>query len=160
MLEARLADSNRGQWKFIARPGGWVIAERADSDGSIRRERLMAIEAGGKLSVSVGGRLWRGELRTGKERGAGAHRADDSVLIAQFPGKIRKVLVAKGQAVAAGDPLVLVEAMKMEFAVQAPYAGVVSEVRVREGQQISPGDRFVSLDEKHSESPVGSKDGA
>ena len=56
------------------------------------------------------------------EQRGGAGGEEHADLVAQFPGKVRKVLVAEGAQVAEGEPLVLVEAMKMEFAVKAPRA--------------------------------------
>jgi biotin carboxyl carrier protein len=51
-------------------------------------------------------------------------------------GVVRKVLVASGDAVAAGATLFVVEAMKMEFAVTAPRDVVVDEVRAAEGARV------------------------
>jgi biotin carboxyl carrier protein len=124
-----------------ARPGGWLVVERADGT----RERFLLNEGRGQLGASLGGSLWQGALASDR---AGAHTGADTRadLTAQFPGKVRKVLVSVGDAVAAGDPLVLVEAMKMEFAVKAPVAGRVKAVNVKEGQPISPGDVFAEVE--------------
>ena len=46
----------------------------------------------------------------------------------------------------AGEPVVLVEAMKMEFTIRAPFDGVVKQIRVKDGQPISPGDRFLDVE--------------
>lgn len=126
--------------KLSQRPGGWLILENADGT----RERLMVLESGTKLSASIGGRLLHGDLEHASRGGpGGAAGADD--LTAQFPGKIRKILVAAGHRAKAGEPLLLVEAMKMEFSIKAPTDGVVAKVLVTEGQQISPGTRFVEF---------------
>lgn len=130
------------EWKFEARPGGWVIGERMTEKG-IERARFAMFESAGKLSVSVGGHLYHGTVQV-QVRGA-AGGASDADLVAQFPGKVRKVIVKDGAEVSEGDPLVLVEAMKMEFSVKAPFDGKVVKVLVKEGQQLHPGDRFVDL---------------
>lgn len=54
-----------------------------------------------------------------------------------MPGTVAAVVVAAGQAVVAGDPLVMVEAMKMEHTLAAPIDGVVSEMRVEPGVQVA-----------------------
>ena len=132
-----------GEWKLTARPGGWVLAERSLKDGKTERVRLLAHEAKGKLGALVGGHLWFGDVQ---ESRAGATTAgSDADLIAQFPGKVRKILVAAGTKVEEGAPLVLVEAMKMEFAIKAPFAGTIAKINVQEGQQLSPGTKFVDL---------------
>jgi acetyl/propionyl-CoA carboxylase alpha subunit len=134
-----------GGWKFQSRPGGWIIAERRAADGSLERHRFALHELRGRLSLNFGGFAWSGELAASDSRG-GAAGGSDADLIAQFPGKVRKLLVQAGASVAAGDPLVMIEAMKMEFPVKAPYAGTVKRLLVTEGQQLSPGDRFLDLE--------------
>ena len=47
-----------------------------------------------------------------------------------MPGKVIKVLAAEGDSVSEGDQVVLMEAMKMEHALKAPYDGTVTEVNV------------------------------
>ncbi|QRP50608.1 acetyl-CoA carboxylase biotin carboxylase subunit [Amycolatopsis sp. FDAARGOS 1241] len=54
-----------------------------------------------------------------------------------MPGTVLVVKVAQGDVVAAGTPLLVVEAMKMEHTVTAPIDGVVSELSVRAGQQVA-----------------------
>jgi len=53
-----------------------------------------------------------------------------------MPGRVVKVLVARGDVVTARQGLVVVEAMKMENELRAPHAGTVAEVRVREGEPV------------------------
>jgi acetyl/propionyl-CoA carboxylase alpha subunit len=66
--------------------------------------------------------------------------AEPGSLLAPMPGTVARVAVQVGDAVHAGDALVVVEAMKMEHAVRAPHDGTVTEVRVSEGQQVDTGD--------------------
>ena len=138
----------KGVWSFEQRPGGWIVASRPRADGSHERRRISIWEARGRVAFSLGGSLGMGEIieeRSGVSAGAGGSDAD---LIAQFPGKVRKLLVKPGQEVKAGEPMLLVEAMKMEFAIKAPYDAKVSKIHVAEGQQLMPGDRFVDLEGK------------
>ena len=65
---------------------------------------------------------------------------------APLPGVVTKVLVAAGDAVAEGDPLVVLEAMKMEHTLRADGAGSVSTVECAPGQQVDVGDLLVSLE--------------
>jgi propionyl-CoA carboxylase alpha chain len=60
-------------------------------------------------------------------------------LLAPMPGLVRRVLVEVGAVVAAGQPLLVLEAMKMEQTVAAPAAGVVAELRAKTGEQVSAG---------------------
>jgi biotin carboxyl carrier protein len=58
----------------------------------------------------------------------------------EMVANVWKVVVAPGDAVHAGDPLVILESMKMEIPVEAPETGTVSEVRVEEGGLVQEGD--------------------
>jgi biotin carboxyl carrier protein len=62
-----------------------------------------------------------------------------------MPGLVVKVQVEPGQQVAAGTPLVVLEAMKMENQLKAPAAGVVAEVRVLAGAAVEKGQVLVVL---------------
>lgn len=64
---------------------------------------------------------------------------------APIPGLVVKVAVAPGQAVAEGETLLMLEAMKMENELRAPRAGVVHEVRVEAGQQVAMGQVLLTL---------------
>lgn len=63
-------------------------------------------------------------------------KRDAGSCVAPMPGKVIAVRVAVGDSVAAGAPLVVLEAMKMEHTLRAPHDGVVHEVRVAEGAQV------------------------
>jgi propionyl-CoA carboxylase alpha chain len=67
-------------------------------------------------------------------------------LVATMPGVIRRVLVAVGDAVVAGQPLVVLEAMKMEHQIGAPAGGTVTEVRVAEGEQVEAGSPLLAVE--------------
>jgi biotin carboxyl carrier protein len=67
--------------------------------------------------------------------------------IAPMPGKVVKVNVKTGDAVKAGQVLLVLEAMKMEQATRSPTDGVVKSVLVREGDQVTAGQVLVTLEE-------------
>ena len=60
-------------------------------------------------------------------------------LLAPMPGLVRRVLVEVGAVVTAGQPLLVLEAMKMEQTVSAPASGVVAELRAKAGEQVAAG---------------------
>jgi len=62
-----------------------------------------------------------------------------------MPGKIVKVLVESGAVVAARQPLVIVEAMKMENELRAPRPGTVTDVLVSEGALVEAGAPLVTM---------------
>ena len=65
---------------------------------------------------------------------------------AQMPGKIVRVLVKPGAEVEKDQPLIVMEAMKMENEIRAMAAGRVSQIKVTEGQAVETGTDLVSLD--------------
>ncbi len=69
-------------------------------------------------------------------RGSGAAKVGDGAIIAPMPGKVIAVDMAAGDRVTAGQRLVVLEAMKMEHALTAPFDGTVSELNAAEGGQV------------------------
>ncbi len=76
----------------------------------------------------------------------GGGEIDDEIL-APMPGTVIRVHVAAGDEVGARDPLVVVEAMKMEMPLLAPRAGTVQAVHVNEGDTVARGEVLVELEE-------------
>jgi acetyl/propionyl-CoA carboxylase alpha subunit len=73
--------------------------------------------------------------------------AEQSEVSAPMPGTVIKVLVEPGQQVEARQPLVVLEAMKMETPLASPYDGVVRAVHVAEGDRVAGGSVLVELEE-------------
>jgi 3-methylcrotonyl-CoA carboxylase alpha subunit len=91
-------------------------------------------EVEGAIVATLSGQTWKiGAFRA--EGGSAASTADGAIL-APMPGKVIAVDVAEGQAVEAGQRLMVLEAMKMEHALTAPFAGTVAELAARVGQQV------------------------
>jgi propionyl-CoA carboxylase alpha chain len=76
-------------------------------------------------------------------------------LLAPMPGLVRRVLVEPGAAVTAGQPLLVLEAMKMEQTVTAPTAGLLAELRAKAGEQVAAGQVLAVVEASPAEaSPV------
>ena len=80
--------------------------------------------------------------RSGLDTAAAGH------LMAPMPGKLVQVLVKPGDTVEKGQPLVVLEAMKMEHTVKAPRAGTVAAVRYAAGEQVEEGTALVVLEQE------------
>jgi acetyl-CoA carboxylase biotin carboxyl carrier protein len=65
---------------------------------------------------------------------------------AQITGIVFQVMAKPGQSVAAGDPVIVLESMKMEIPVEAPRAGSIKEITVAEGQTVQEGDTVAILE--------------
>jgi propionyl-CoA carboxylase alpha chain len=79
--------------------------------------------------------------------GANATQADPGSLVAPMPGVVARVGVAVGDTVQTGQPLLWLEAMKMEHHLTAPFAGVVTAVHAEPGSQVVPGELLVVIEE-------------
>jgi acetyl/propionyl-CoA carboxylase alpha subunit len=81
-------------------------------------------------------------------RDSAAHgAAEQSSLTAPMPGTVIRVLVGEGDAVKPRQPLIVLEAMKMETPVVSPYEAVVRSVHVSEGDRVAGGTVLVELEE-------------
>lgn len=121
------------------------------------------VDALGNGQYRVNGRLAYGARERGRtwvfidghtyivdaeERDAGVHATDDQVaLSAPMPATVISVNVTPGQEIAAGDLLVLLEAMKMEVPIKAPRNGRVKSIACREGDLVQPGTQLIELEQ-------------
>jgi biotin carboxyl carrier protein len=67
-------------------------------------------------------------------------------IVSELVANVLKVVVAPGDKLEAGDPVVLLESMKMEIPVTVEKPGTVSEVKVSEGDVVQDGDILVTVD--------------
>jgi biotin carboxyl carrier protein len=102
----------------------------------VRIERFAA-----ELRATTGGREFRivipDEREWRRKRGDAVEAEGRQQVLAPMPGKIVRVLVKPGDAVRAGDGLVVVEAMKMQNEIRAPKSGTIDRVAVVEGQTVN-----------------------
>lgn len=71
--------------------------------------------------------------------------ASGTVVAAPLPGNVLSIKVNQGDAVKAGDVLLLIEAMKMENEVTAPSDGTVQQIAVSVGQMVNTGDTLIVI---------------
>ncbi|NVI92042.1 acetyl/propionyl/methylcrotonyl-CoA carboxylase subunit alpha [Actinomadura sp. BRA 177] len=102
-----------------------------------RTTSFEAVRDGGTLWLGRNGHAWALSEHVRAEGGAASATAGDGVLRSPMPGTVLAVKAAEGDRVDAGQPLVVVEAMKMEHTVTAPLAGVVAKLPVRAGAQVA-----------------------
>lgn len=69
-------------------------------------------------------------------------------VVSSLPGTVRKIMVAEGQEVEAGQLLLIHEAMKMLNRVVAPVSGVIIEMGVKEGDKITKNHLMVKIEPK------------
>ncbi|WP_024297993.1 sodium-extruding oxaloacetate decarboxylase subunit alpha [Methylomicrobium lacus] len=149
---------NQVGWKFLANRGNPAAFEAAPTGEAIEPAAAKgdkAAQAVESYVVNVDGRNFNVVVGPG---GAGLTiepaaqpivvpqpGSSGAVVEAPMAGNILKILVSQGSVVAAGEVVVIMEAMKMETEVRSKFAGVVSAVHVKEGGGVAGGDALVTL---------------
>jgi biotin carboxyl carrier protein len=86
------------------------------------------------------------EQRRAMLRAGGKGSAGKAMLTSPMPGKVVKLLVEEGQEVAAGQGVIVVEAMKMENELKSALPGKVKEIFVEEGQVVESGAKLLLVE--------------
>jgi acetyl-CoA/propionyl-CoA carboxylase biotin carboxyl carrier protein len=150
---------NAGGWRLngpararlVADDGSesWIAVSSAPADPPIA-----AVRDGDTVHLDVFGRsiAFRSASppdvdRAARAAEAHAHGGGAAEVVAPMPGAVLSIHVADGDTVAAGDPIVTLEAMKMEHVVVAPRAGRVEELGVRIGDQVTRGQTVATIGE-------------
>ena len=106
--------------------------------------------AKGELLVTLEGRTVSASLNTGRAgpaaRDGGSHAAGEQAVVAPMAGRVVRVLVTRGDEVAARQGVVVVEAMKMENELRSPKAGRVKDVQVTAGASVEAGRILVVVE--------------
>ena len=141
-------DGRPARWDVVDTPGGGFSILRGDGRHA---EAVPRVIGGGDRRVRVGADLVSFELldelpaRARAVAGKGAFRGSGDVKAA-IPGRVLRLLATPGDTVAEGQPLVVLEAMKMENDVRSPRDGVVRSVEVTPGQAVGAGQVLVRLE--------------
>jgi len=114
-----------------------------DIDGSISKQRVLVVGDNLNLYTKKGSYEFTKPVPKYKLAGVSSGSLGDAV--APMPGVIEKVLVEDGSVVAAGDPLIIMIAMKMEYVIKAPKAGTVSKVNSKLGDFVAKGKVLVAF---------------
>jgi len=148
MARSRDAAAGRVRIPGIDEP---VEVERIEGDryrvwlGERRFDVVIAREPGIEWGW-VDGRAFRWTRTPDAAVGDPEPAGDAGAVRAPMPAIVTAVAVAPGQAVARGDTLLVLEAMKMELPLKAPRAGVVTAVRCGTGDRVDPDTPLVELE--------------
>lgn len=104
-------------------------------------QQSQATIAKNRVWVKWQGRVYSLPLQESTSRGAAG--AGTQELIAPFPCKVVKLHVTVGQSVKTGDPVISVEAMKMEYTYNSPRDGVIAKIPADVGVIVPEGSAFV-----------------
>ena len=120
----------------FSRTRAYEVTVAADAASSHLAVRVGATP----LVATLNGRRRHGRHDEGSHRETGPQR-----VVAPMPGKIVRVLVHNGQAVVTRQPIVVVEAMKMENELRAGRDGTIAEIHAHEGQSVDAGALLVII---------------
>ncbi|PPD23048.1 MAG: oxaloacetate decarboxylase subunit alpha [Methylomonas sp.] len=146
-------------WKFLANRGNPDAFEPAPDGNTVQPEakvssaKSKSVESyvvnvdGRSFNVAVGpsGAPINIQPMSAPSTATGMEASAGLTVDAPMAGTILKILVSPGNAVTEGDPVVIMEAMKMETEVRSKYSGIVSMVNTKEGITVSVGDALVTL---------------
>jgi 3-methylcrotonyl-CoA carboxylase alpha subunit len=111
-------------------------------DGVTRQ--LTVIAAGNRCVVICEGRNYVLERIDLLSHSIG-NRVESNAFVAPLPARVTRILVESGEHVAKGAPILILEAMKMEIPMNAPYAGAIESVLCNEGQSVCEGETLVKM---------------
>jgi 3-methylcrotonyl-CoA carboxylase alpha subunit len=165
LAEVRLTIEENGAASpatVAAGPGGWLV--RSCDDGS----ELTVVRSGDRIAVASEGRTLRGhaalsgdDVRLHLDGGAYAFTVRPAVeaassakgagggkgsVLAPMPGVVAEVRVQEGEAVEAGQVLVVLESMKLFVSLRAEIDGTVARVECRPGETVAAGRRLVTIE--------------
>lgn len=141
-------DGRRARWDLAETPGGGFSILRSDGR---QAEAVPRVASAGGMEVRVGAEKVPLELldeltaRAQAVAGKGGYRGSGDVKAA-IPGRVLRILAGPGDTVTQGQPVVVLEAMKMENDVRAPRDGIVRTVEITAGQAVGTGQVLVRLE--------------
>jgi 3-methylcrotonyl-CoA carboxylase alpha subunit len=137
-----MSDSSHEIWVTVN--GERFLVEVEDLD----QRPVVAFVEGSRFEVDLEDNHDSGEEKKLGREGSSPHSipGDTSCEItAPMPGDITEILVKTGQGVKAGDPLCVLDAMKMKNIIHAPSDGVITEITVDEGKSVEYGVRLFRM---------------
>ncbi len=112
-------------------------------DGKAKRKLVQAERVGAKLWYHVNGETRFFEDAVVSRKKSSNDKA--SGLIAPMPGKITKILKHDGDRVTQNEVVIVMEAMKMEYSLKAPYTGIIEKILVESGSLVSLGANLAQM---------------
>jgi biotin carboxyl carrier protein len=113
--------------------------------------------------VSLGGQTYVVGVRDERAQALASlaglgHISGDAVIHAPMPGLVSNIVAPEGTHVERGQPVIVLEAMKMENDLTAPRAGIVKSVRVSKGQTVNQNDALAVVGDPAGTSPPAGED--
>jgi 3-methylcrotonyl-CoA carboxylase alpha subunit len=151
-----IAEAGARDWRLQIGEKAFRGLAEPQPDGRLRIDldgvsgRITILDHQDEVIVLLDGEHWRLvasdplAVREGEDPAAGR-------LTAPMPGRVTQLMVGVGDSVRRGEPLMIIEAMKMEHTVAAPADGTIDAVRFAVGDLVEEGAELISLDTSTSE---------
>ena len=151
-----IAKAGAGDWRLQISEKVFRGSAEPQPDGALRIDldgvsgRVTILDHQDEVIVLLDGEHWRLvasdplAVRGGEDPAAGR-------LTAPMPGRVIQLMVGVGDSVRRGEPLMIIEAMKMEHTVAAPADGTIEAMRFAVGDLVEEGAELISLDTSTSE---------
>ncbi len=124
-------------------PGEYSVRLRG-KEAKIRIEEVLDIKRSEKEHTGI----IKENIKTEQKSEINTDTVEAGVpLRAPMPGNVVKVIAKEGSAVKMGEPVIILEAMKMNNEISAPVSGIVKEIRVKEGDNIDSEDIIAVIEE-------------
>ena len=120
--------------------GAWILEEPTG------RRRYWAHAGGDVCRVFADGKVFEFRMPDPQQDDQDDEIGSGPRLVADMPGKVVKILVTVGDQVTVGQPLVIMESMKMETELAASVAGTVASIPAQDGMVVGQGDLLVEIE--------------
>jgi len=153
VIEGERAVGSPDEW--LVRTGGQdfnarfsaAAQQRIVVEAEKRSESYLAARTKRGIEITVAdGRTYGFAWSLGERHTTSADAHRERGLISPMPGLVLKVLVRPGEKVRTHQTMIVLEAMKMEHAIEAPYDGVVTKVNCAEGGRVAEGVVLIELE--------------
>jgi urea carboxylase len=121
------------------------LDQEAASIAEFKHAQQTAFEAERQRWIATGQLNFSTDSQTATTDDSAARFADAHIVESHVPGSVWKVRTQKGAKVRRGEPVLIVESMKMEITIEATASGTVLEVLVSEGRSIAAGQALVAI---------------
>ncbi len=151
-LEPNAAAAVRREGEAAGAPVNFIFNGTQTKDGAYRMTvdgetfNADAVKHGQSLRLFIGADFWD-ICFPNPLAGIAAHHSSEGSLTAPMPGVITLLSAKPGDSITAGGALLVMEAMKMEHTIKAPYDGVIRAYKFNAGEQVKDGDLLVEFEE-------------
>jgi biotin carboxyl carrier protein len=135
-------DDQKHVFSYQHTSGGWILQK----DGQVFHTNTLTRKANGPTQVMVNQHTLditvEDPYALGNSLGDGAGAGE---VTAVMPGRVLAIHVQSGDTVEEGQPLLVLEAMKMENVIKAPTAGNITAIDINQGDSVEAGQRMISI---------------